>query len=100
PALVRHRSRDVERRVSFTGEELCDPLLAPDVAAVLVRPLGPARLVGVDDLEAAPLELGERRRLADTRHAGDEDPAHSRRLGIAVVTVSLRSLDTAVRIRP
>ena len=34
--------------------------------------------VRVDDAEATPAELGQRRRLARSRHAGDQDARHLR----------------------
>ena len=57
-------------------QQLLDQLLAPDVAAVGIRPLAPRRTVRLDHAEAALRELGQRGRLARARHAGNEDVPH------------------------
>ena len=76
PPLVRDRPGDVERRAVLPRKKLGDALLAPDVAAVGVRPLTPAPMIGVDDCEAPLLELCEGRGLARARHSRQQDPAH------------------------
>ena len=62
--LVRHGAGDVDGMSVLACQKLADPILAPDVAAVVLGPFTPATDVGLDHVEALSRELYESRGLA------------------------------------